>query len=195
MRVLRQVKLKRTRFCPNDRPLHNVLQLADVTRPRIALKSLDVPLLERPSRHTQPPAGLPEEVSGQQPHIVRPLAQRSGFYGEYAEAIKKIFAKSSCFDYPNQHRIKIWGTAEFIEDDPELLDRVADRDYNARPRRVLVFHLKAWDVNCTQHIQQRYTVEEMQPMVEELRHRIAELEAKNAALEARPAVEEVGAGV
>ena len=98
-------------------------------------------------------------------------------------------------DYPNQHRIKIWGTAEFIEDDPELLDRVTDRDYKARPKRVLVFHLKAWDVNCTQHIQQRYTAEEMQPMVEELRHRIAELEAKNTALEARLAVEEVGAGV
>ena len=88
-------------------------------------------------------------------------------------------------DYPNQHRIKIWGTAEFIEDDPELLDRVADRDYNARPKRVLVFHLKAWDVNCTQHIQQRYTAEEMQPMVEELHHRIAELEAKNKLLESQ----------
>ena len=98
-------------------------------------------------------------------------------------------------DYPNQHRVKIWGTAEFIEDDPELLDRVADRDYNARPQRVLVFHLKAWDVNCTQHIQPRYTAEEMQPMVEELRRGIAELEAKNAALEARLAVEEVGARV
>ena len=81
-------------------------------------------------------------------------------------------------DYPNQHRVKIWGTAEFIEDDPELLDRVADRDYNARPQRVLVFHLKAWDVNCTQHIQPRYTAEEMQPMVEELRRRIAELEGQ-----------------
>ena len=54
---------------------------------------------------------------------------------------------------------------------------------------------KAWDVNCTQHIQPRYTAEEMQPMVEELRRGIAELEAKNAALEARLAVEEVGARV
>lgn len=112
-----------------------------------------------------------------------------GNLGENAKAF--IFL----MDYPHQHRIKIWGTAEFIEDDPELLDRVADRDYNARPQRVLVFHLKAWDVNCTQHIQQRYTAEEMQPMLEELRRRIAELEARNKALEARLAVEEVGAGV
>ena len=85
-------------------------------------------------------------------------------------------------DYPHQHRIKIWGTAEFIEDDPGLLDRVVDPDYEARPQRVLVFHLKAWDVNCTQHIQQRFTVEEMQPIVQGLRNRIDELEARNAAI-------------
>ena len=88
-------------------------------------------------------------------------------------------------DYPNQHRIKIWGTAEFIEDDPSLLDRVTDAEYQARPQRVLVFHVKTWDVNCTQHIQQRYTVEEMQPVVQGLNDRIAELEARNEALESR----------
>ena len=88
-------------------------------------------------------------------------------------------------DYPNQHRIKIWGKAEFIEDNPSLLDRVTDTDYQARPQRVLVFHLKAWDVNCTQHIQQRFTVGEMQPMVQGLHDRIAELEAKNKTLESQ----------
>jgi len=64
-------------------------------------------------------------------------------------------------DYPNRHRIKIWGTAEFIEDDPDLLQRVSDPDYKARLQRVMLFHLKAWDVNCNQHIQQRYTLEEL----------------------------------
>ena len=64
-------------------------------------------------------------------------------------------------DYPNQHRIKVWGEAEFIEDDPELLARVSDPDYAARPQRALVFHVKAWDVNCTQHITPRYTAEEL----------------------------------
>ena len=88
-------------------------------------------------------------------------------------------------DYPNQHWIKIWGTAEFIEDDPSLLERVTDADYQARPQRVLVFHVKAWDVNCTQHIQQRFTVGEMQPMVQGLHDRIAELEAKNKTLESQ----------
>ena len=34
-------------------------------------------------------------------------------------------------DYPNRQRIKIWGTAEFVEDDRELLARVTDADYDA----------------------------------------------------------------
>jgi hypothetical protein len=85
-------------------------------------------------------------------------------------------------DYPNQHRIKVWGTAEFIEDDASLLDHVTDPDYPARVQRVLVFHVKAWDVNCTQHIQKRYTVEEMQPIVQEIHERVAELEARNRTL-------------
>ena len=94
-------------------------------------------------------------------------------------------------DYPNRHRIKIWGTAEFIEDDPALLSRVADPDYKARLERVLVFHVKAWDVNCTQHIQQRFTPEEFEPVVQPLRDRIAELEGLNTKLENRLAVAEM----
>lgn len=93
-------------------------------------------------------------------------------------------------DYPNRHRIKIWGTAEFIEDDPALLSRVADPDYKARLERVLVFHVNAWDVNCTQHIQQRFTPEEFEPVVQELRDRIAELESQNAEPEDRLAAAE-----
>ena len=93
-------------------------------------------------------------------------------------------------DYPNRHRIKIWGTAEFIEDDPALLSRVADPDYKARLERVLVFHVKAWDVNCTQHIQQRFTPEEFEPVVQPLRDRIAELEGLNSELADRLAAAE-----
>ncbi len=66
-------------------------------------------------------------------------------------------------DYPNRRRIKIWGTAEFVEDDPELLTKVADPDYRARPERVLLIHVKAWDVNCPQHIQRRFTQAEVAP--------------------------------
>ena len=85
-------------------------------------------------------------------------------------------------DYPNRLRIKIWGTAEFVENDPELLVKVVDTSYEARPERVLVFHVKVWSPNCTQHIQQRFTDEELAPRIQKLEGRIAELEEINASL-------------
>ena len=88
-------------------------------------------------------------------------------------------------DYPNRHRIKIWGTAEFTEDDPELLQRVVDAGYEARPQRVLRFHVTAWSPNCPQHIKQRFTAEEMVPKVQKLQECIAELEETIASLRRR----------
>lgn len=64
-------------------------------------------------------------------------------------------------DYPNRRRIKIWGTATIVEDDPELIERVRDPEYDAHVERVIVFLVEAWDVNCPQHIRPRYTVEEI----------------------------------
>ena len=85
-------------------------------------------------------------------------------------------------DYPNRHRIKIWGRAEFVEDDPELLQTLVAADYKARPERVLRFHVKAWSPNCPQHIKQRFTVEEMAPKIKKLQRCIADLEETNASL-------------
>ncbi len=64
-------------------------------------------------------------------------------------------------DYPNRQRIKIWGLAEYVEGDEELLQRVADPDYDAKLERAIVFQIEAWDSNCPQHIKPRYTVEEL----------------------------------
>ncbi len=88
-------------------------------------------------------------------------------------------------DYPYRHRIKIWGEAEFVEGDEELLTRVADPEYAARPQRVLRFRVKAWDVNCNQHIQQRFTEDELPGFADELKAKIAKLEAKNAEMAAQ----------
>ena len=41
---------------------------------------------------------------------------------------------------------------------------------------ILGTHLKAWSPNCTQHIKQRFTAEEMAPRVQELQQCIAALE-------------------
>ncbi len=87
-------------------------------------------------------------------------------------------------DYPNRRRIKIWGRAEFVEDDAELLERLVDKDYKGRPERALVFHVEAWDVNCPQHITPRYTKDEIEPMVQELERRNEVLQERVKELEA-----------
>ena len=81
-------------------------------------------------------------------------------------------------DYPNRRRIKIWGRAEVVEDDPALLRQLIDADYKARPERVFRFRVEAWDVNCRQHITRRFTEDETGTLLRQLRERIATLEAE-----------------
>jgi len=95
-------------------------------------------------------------------------------------------------DYAGRRRIKFWGRARFVEDDPELLGRLADNAYDARPERALVFTVEAWDVNCPQHITPRFTEREMAPAirnsleaaVQQFQARIDTLEAELAAAKA-----------
>jgi len=79
-------------------------------------------------------------------------------------------------DYPNRTRFKIWGTAKVVDNDLQLLERVYSPDYKANPERIFVFTIKAWDVNCPQHITPRYTLEELAPQFDRLNSRIKELE-------------------
>ena len=58
-------------------------------------------------------------------------------------------------DYVNSRRIKIWGNARVVEDDPKLLERLADPDYPGKAERAILFAIEAWDVNCPQHIHKR----------------------------------------
>tara|TARA_R110000868_G_scaffold367218_1_gene630195 strand:+ start:1942 stop:2544 length:603 start_codon:yes stop_codon:yes gene_type:complete len=85
-------------------------------------------------------------------------------------------------DYPNRRRIKIWGTARMVEDDPDLIARLADADYTeGTPERAVVFEIAAWDVNCPQHITPRFTEADVARAVQPLHDRIRELEAALAA--------------
>ncbi len=90
-------------------------------------------------------------------------------------------------DYANRRRIKIWGRARVVVDDPELLERLADAGYEAVPEQAVVFEIEAWDVNCPQHITPRYTEQEMASIVGPLQARIGDLEAQVAALRGHPA--------
>jgi uncharacterized protein len=85
-------------------------------------------------------------------------------------------------DYANRQRIKVWGRAEVVEDDVELLAALLPPGYRARGERVIRFRVEAWDVNCPQHITPRYTEEQVQARVAALQARVTELEAEVVAL-------------
>ncbi len=87
-------------------------------------------------------------------------------------------------DYANRRRVKLWGTARVVEDDPELLRRLTIEGYRGRPEQVIVFTLEAWDVNCPQHIPQMFFAEDIVKAVDELKERITQLEVENAELRA-----------
>ena len=78
-------------------------------------------------------------------------------------------------DYPNRTRIKIWGTAAVV-DDEKLLTSLSDSSYRGRVERAILFTVSAWDVNCPQHIQPRFTKEQLDPFTNPLKMRITELE-------------------
>lgn len=80
-------------------------------------------------------------------------------------------------DYPNRRRVKIWGTAEYVEHDPALLEQVSEDERTTHAERVFVFHIEAWDVNCPKHITPRFTEDQVADIVGPLQQRIAELEA------------------
>jgi predicted pyridoxine 5'-phosphate oxidase superfamily flavin-nucleotide-binding protein len=88
--------------------------------------------------------------------------------------------------FATQQRVKLWGRARVIENDPELMERLVDPAYKARPQRAIVFTLEAWDVNCTQHIVPRYSEAEIAPGINKLVTRIKELEEEVARLKAGP---------
>jgi len=81
-------------------------------------------------------------------------------------------------DYPNRRRIKVWGHARVVEDDPDLLASVAGADTRNRAEHVIVFDITGWDVNCPQYITPRFTAEDMDNAVQPLKQRIAALEAR-----------------
>ena len=84
-------------------------------------------------------------------------------------------------DYANQSRIKIWGEAKVVEDDPKLLESLAPLDYAAgRPEQAIVIRVTAWDANCPQHIPRRFEAEDVARALADKDARIAELEKEVA---------------
>ena len=83
-------------------------------------------------------------------------------------------------DYAKRKRVKIWGEARVVENDPALVDRLMPENYRARPEQAMLFHIAAWDANCPQHIPQRFEAEDVVHALAERDARIADLEARLA---------------
>lgn len=88
-------------------------------------------------------------------------------------------------DYEHRRRIKVWGTARVFEGDEELLRDLMPPGYRARPEQVMLFNVTAWDVNCPQHIPQRFEAADVQAAIESRDSRIAALEEEIAQLRTR----------
>ncbi len=83
-------------------------------------------------------------------------------------------------DYLNRRRIKLWGTARVVENDPELLAKLMPEGYQARGEQVIVSTVAVWDSNCPQHIPQKLDLADVVQVIAERDKRIAELEAEVA---------------
>ena len=89
-------------------------------------------------------------------------------------------------DYAHRRRVKIWGEARVVDDDPALLKSLMPQGYKARPEQVILFRISAWDTNCPQHIPQKFDAADVAAALALRDARIAELEAELAALKGQP---------
>ena len=87
-------------------------------------------------------------------------------------------------DYVDRRRVKIWGTARIVENDPQLIARLFPEGYRARAEAAILFSVEAWDVNCSQHIPQMLFADDVARAMRGLEARLERLEAENAGLRA-----------
>jgi predicted pyridoxine 5'-phosphate oxidase superfamily flavin-nucleotide-binding protein len=89
-------------------------------------------------------------------------------------------------DYAHRRRVKIWGEARVVDDDPALLRSLMPQGYKARPEQVILFRIAAWDTNCPQHIPQKFDAADVAAALASRDARIVELEGELAALKGQP---------
>lgn len=93
-------------------------------------------------------------------------------------------------DYTRQMRLKIYARVEFlpVEAESALAGEVLSADYRARPERIVLLRLAAFDWNCPQHITPRFTEDEIIESLRGVRERLTGLEDENARLRAELAL-------
>ena len=93
-------------------------------------------------------------------------------------------AKASLFfmDYVNRARLKLLGRirAAALDEAPQVLAALTDPKLRARAERVLIVTVEAFDWNCPQYIEPRFTAADIAPALTRLHNRIDDLEAELA---------------
>ena len=87
-------------------------------------------------------------------------------------------------DYANRGRVKIWGEARVVENDPVLVKQLFPEGYRAQAEQAIVFTITAWDGTCPSHIPQKIDAADVAAALETRDQRIAALEAEVARLKA-----------
>lgn len=89
-------------------------------------------------------------------------------------------------DYAHGRRIKIWGELEVVEGEKdrlaELLALLLPEGYGALAERALLLKVRAWDMNCSQHIPQKLDAAPVAAALREREARIVALEGEVARL-------------
>ena len=96
-------------------------------------------------QHRGGPAGF-LHVLDEQDARVRRLRRQPAVSSRQGNLAENPKAHLFLIDYVNRQRIKIWGEAKVVEDDPELLAKLMPQGYKARPEQVIVFTITAWDL-------------------------------------------------
>lgn len=81
-------------------------------------------------------------------------------------------------DYEQARRVKLWGTAQVVDDQQDLMARLRVEGGKGRPERAILFNIRAWDVNCPQHIPRRIDVARVAAVLADRDAQIARLESE-----------------
>ena len=125
--------------------------------------------------------------------FIRALGPRTLGWADYAGNRQYIStgnlaenAKAFLFviDYAQRRRVKFWGRAR-VSDDPAVIAVLTPAGYKARIEQAMLFEIEAWDVNCPQHIAQKFDAVDVAGALDKRDARIAALEAEIAGLRER----------
>ena len=125
--------------------------------------------------------------------FIRALGPRTLGWADYAGNRQYIStgnlaenAKAFLFviDYAQRRRVKFWGRAR-VSDDPAVIAVLTPAGYKARMEQAMLFEIEAWDVNCPQHIAQKFDAVDVAGALDKRDARIAALEAEIAGLRER----------